>query len=211
MTDGYPPNPAPELVARGADLEELAKAADACRSCHLYQDATQAVFGEGPGSTTYLMVGEQPGDQEDRRGKPFVGPAGRVLDDALHEAGIDRDATYVTNVVKHFKWKPGPDSKPRLHAKPNRTEITACRPWLDAEIERVDPAVIVCLGATAAQSVIGPSVRVTRDHGVPFEFDGRLAVATIHPSAVLRARGDRETRFAQLVADLEAAADLVPD
>lgn len=209
MARDHPPNPAHALLAEGADLPDLAAGADSCRSCDLYRRATQAVFGEGPVSATFLLVGEQPGDREDEQGVPFVGPAGRVLDDALAEAGIDRREAYVTNVVKHFKWKPGTGSKPRLHAKPNRTEIEACRPWLDAEMVRVDPAVVICLGATAAQSVLGPDIRVTRDHGTPMEYDGRVAVATIHPSAVLRAGEDRKVRFAQLVADLESAAAAV--
>lgn len=180
-----------------------------CISCPLHERATQTVFGEGSAGATYLLVGEQPGDSEDLEGRPFVGPAGRLLDRVLAEAEIPRDEAYVTNVVKHFKWKPGTDSKPRLHAKPNRAEISACRPWLDAEIARVDPTVIVCLGATAAQSLLGSEIRVTRDHGIPYELDGRQVVATIHPSAVLRARdGDRQLRFDQMVADLAVAAGL---
>ncbi|HEX2153976.1 MAG TPA: UdgX family uracil-DNA binding protein [Acidimicrobiia bacterium] len=209
MAREYPPNPAPELVAEGATLAEIAEEAEGCVSCDLYERATQTVFGEGMPGATFLLVGEQPGDQEDKEGAPFVGPAGRLLDRALEEAGIDRDEAYVTNVVKHFKWKAGGGPKPRLHAKPNRGEILACRPWLDAEIIRVDPAVVVCLGATAAQSLLGKDIRVTRDHGVPLELDGRLAVATIHPSAVLRATDDdRQARFDQLVADLSVAVEL---
>lgn len=154
MAGDYPPNPAHELLAEGADLPELTAAADSGRSCDLYRRDTQAVLGEGPVSATFLLVGEQPGDREDEQGVPFVGPAGRVLDDALAQAGIDRAEAYVTKVVRHFKWKAGTGSKPRLHAKPNRTEIEACRPWLDAEMV--------------------------------------IAVATIHPSAVLRAGEDRQ-------------------
>jgi uracil-DNA glycosylase family protein len=211
MPDDHPPNPAPRLLEEGASLEEIAAVADGCVSCDLYARATQTVFGDGDLKATFLLVGEQPGDVEDEEGLPFVGPAGRMLDRALGEAGIDRGDTYVTNVVKHFKWKPGPGSKPRLHAKPNRGEILACRPWLDAEIERVDPAVVVCLGATAAQALLGQDVRVTRDHGAPLDLNGRRAVVTIHPSAVLRAGDDRQARLAQLVADLEVAAGLAAE
>lgn len=207
--DEYPPNPAPQLIDEGASLAKIEEVAAGCVSCPLYERATQTVFGEGCPRATYLLVGEQPGDTEDLEGSPFVGPAGRLLDRALVEAGIDRGGAYITNVVKHFKWKSGGGSKPRLHAKPTRGEIQACRPWLDAEIIRVDPAVVVCLGATAAQSLLGKEVRVTRDHGVPLPFDGRQAVATIHPSAVLRANDeDRRTRFDQLVSDLAVAAGL---
>lgn len=211
MAEEHPPNPAPRLLEQGASLEEIAAEAASCISCDLYARATQTVFGDGELNATYLLVGEQPGDSEDQEGLPFVGPAGRMLDRALEEAGIDRDDTYVTNVVKHFKWKPGPGSKPRLHAKPSRGEILACRPWLDAEIDRVDPAVVICLGATAAQALLGKDIRVTRDHGTPLEFDGRRAVATIHPSSVLRAGDDRRARLAQLVADLAVAAALAAE
>jgi DNA polymerase len=155
-----------------------------------------------------VLVGEQPGDAEDRQGEPFVGPSGALLDDALKEAGIDRSATYVTNVVKHFKWRPGaPPGKPRLHAKPNRAEVGACRPWLEAELALVDPNVVVCLGATAAQALLGSDFRVTRDHGRPIDAGGTLVVATLHPAAVLRGRGekDRRRQYAQLVADLHVA------
>lgn len=207
--DEFPPNPAPGLVAEGASLEEIAGVAAGCVSCDLYRQATQTVFGEGRISSRLLLVGEQPGDNEDLEGSPFVGPAGKMLDKVLEEAGIDRDDAYVTNVVKHFKWKAGGGSKPRLHAKPNRSEILACRPWLDAEVIRVDPQVVVCLGATAAQSLLGSGIRVTRDHGVPVDYDGRQAVVTIHPSAILRAReADRQARRDQLVSDLRVAAGL---
>lgn len=208
MVEDNPPNPAPRLLEEGASLEEIATVAEGCVSCDLYARATQTVFGHGDIRATYVLVGEQPGDVEDEEGLPFVGPAGRMLDRALEAAGIDRGETYVTNVVKHFKWKPGPPSKPRLHAKPNRGEILACRPWLDAEIERVDPAVVICLGATAAQALLGSDIRVTRDHGAPLSVNGRQAVVTIHPSAVLRAGDARSERLAQLVADLEVAAAL---
>jgi uracil-DNA glycosylase family protein len=210
LMKGYPPNPALELVAEGASLDEIAHHAADCVSCDLYENATQTVFGEGPVPAAFLLAGEQPGDSEDREGAPFVGPAGRVLDRALEEAGIDRADAYVTNAVKHFKWKPGAGSKPRLHAKPSRGEILACRPWLEAEIIRVDPEVIVLLGATAAQSLLGTDFRVTRQHGVPVDTHGRRAVATIHPSAVLRAKNDdRELLYTQLVEDLRVAVGLV--
>jgi len=208
----HPENPAPRLLADGASLEEIEEAAESCVSCHLYENATQTVFGMGAEQASMVLVGEQPGDSEDIHGEPFVGPAGRLLDEALSDAGIDREATYVTNVVKHFKWKAGPNpSKPRLHAKPNRTEVNACRPWLDAEVERLDPAVVVCLGATAAQALLGSDFRVTRDHGRPIEFGTRWVVATLHPAAVLRSRGseERQRQYGQLVADLQIAAGLV--
>lgn len=204
-----PPNPAHRLLEEGASLEEIAAAAEGCVSCDLYARATQTVFGDGHLRASYLLVGEQPGDREDEDGVPFVGPAGAMLNRALEEAGIDRDDTYVTNVVKHFKWKPGTGSKPRLHAKPARGEILACRPWLDAEIDRVDPAVIVGLGATASKTLLGSDIRVTRDHGTPLDLDGRSVVVTIHPSAVLRAGDDRQARLSQLVSDLRAAARVV--
>lgn len=206
MPEKHPPNPARKLLEQGASLAEIAAEAAGCTSCDLYARASQTVFGDGDGAATFMLVGEQPGDVEDEQGLPFVGPAGRILDRALEEAGIDRGDTYVTNVVKHFKWRPGPGSKPRLHAKPSRSEVMACRPWLDAEIERVDPAVIVCLGATAAQALLGSDIRVTRDHGTPLDLRGRMALVTIHPSAVLRAGDDRQARLGQLVSDLEAAA-----
>jgi DNA polymerase len=158
-----------------------------------------------------MLVGEQPGDQEDRAGEPFVGPAGRVLDRALTQAGIDRERTFVTNVVKHFKWRPDPRSKRRLHERPNRAEVGACLPWVRAELALVEPLALVILGATAAEALLGPSVRVTRDRGQPLDSDlAPLVLATIHPSAVLRARGDeRDSSFAGLVADLRIVAEMV--
>lgn len=209
MADQNPPNPAPRLLEEGASLDEIEAAAEGCISCDLHARATQTVFGDGDPGATYLLVGEQPGDSEDEEGLPFVGPAGAMLNRALEEAGIDRDDTYVTNVVKHFKWKPGTGSKPRLHAKPSRGEIMACRPWLDAEIARVDPAVIVGLGATASKALLGGDIRVTQDHGKRLDLDGRSVVVTIHPSAVLRAGDDRRERLSQLVSDLRAAARMV--
>ena len=187
------------------DLDALRDAAAGCRACDLWERGTQTVFGEGLRSARLMLVGEQPGDKEDLAGAPFVGPAGEMLDRALDEAGIDRRAAYVTNVVKHFKWLPR--GKRRIHQKPNRAEITACRPWLDAELASVQPKAIICLGATAAQALISSSFRVTRDHGqlLPSAFGPPIA-ATIHPSAILRAPDDeaRHAAYAGFVADLRA-------
>lgn len=185
------------------DLDALRNAAAGCRGCDLYRNATATVFGEGPPGARFLLVGEQPGDQEDRQGAPFVGPAGRVLDRALAEAGIKRDEVYVTNAVKHFSFTLR--GKRRIHQKPTAAEIDACRPWLTAELAVVEPEVVVVLGATAARSVLGPAFRVTKERGVPVPLGGRLAVATIHPSAVLRAP-DRDATYAGFLADLQVAA-----
>ena len=171
----------------------LREAARSCRACDLFFSGTQTVFGEGPERADVMMIGEQPGDMEDRAGQPFVGPAGRVLDEALDEVGIDRSRVYVTNVVKHFKWVAR--GKRRIHSKPNAREIRACRPWLDAELEDVQPRVVVLLGATAAQALLGGKFRVTQERGKPLE-DTSLApyvVATVHPASILRAP-DPETR-----------------
>ena len=206
------------------DLTELREAAAGCRGCPLYERATQTVFGEGPAAARMLMVGEQPGDQEDRQGRPFVGPAGRLLGQALEEAEIPREAVYVTNAVKHFKFTLREGGKRRFHQSPALSEISACRPWLAAELESVSPEVVVALGAIAGKALLGPSFRVTQQRGVPLDcppFDalgapaadaqgppgGRL-VATIHPSAVLRAP-DRDAVYAGLVADLKVAARLL--
>ena len=166
-------------------LRTLRTAARTCRACHLWRNATQTVFGEGRGAADVMLVGEQPGNEEDLSGHPFVGPAGRVLDDALDQAGIDRNRTYVTNVVKHFKWEPR--GKRRIHAKPRAGEIGACRPWLDAEIAVVHPRVIVCLGATAAKALLGGTFKVSVDRGrfVPSAL-APLVTATVHPSSILR-------------------------
>src|SRR5438132_3529063 len=169
------------------DLETLRQAAARCAACDLYRTGTQTVFGEGPARAEVMMVGEQPGDQEDRAGQPFVGPAGRVLDEGLQEVGIDRARVYVTNAVKHFKWVAR--GKRRIHSKPNAREIRACRAWLDAELSTVEPRVVVCLGATAAQALLGASFRVTQSRGKPLH-DTAIAphvVATVHPASVLRA------------------------
>jgi uracil-DNA glycosylase len=188
-------------------LSSLREAAAVCHGCELWRDATQTVFGEGRRESELMLVGEQPGDQEDLQGKPFVGPAGRMLDRALEEAGIDRTRVYVTNVVKHFKWQPR--GKRRLHQKPNGAEMAACRPWLDAELEVVKPRILVCLGATAAQALLGRDFRVTRQRGEL--IDSPLAehvTATIHPSAILRAE-DREGEYAGFLADLRRVAALL--
>jgi uracil-DNA glycosylase family protein len=198
-----------EASRNGADRTELAHLAAACRGCDLWERATQTVFGEGPATAPIVLVGEQPGDQEDRQGHPFVGPAGRILDEALASAGIDREKTFVTNVVKHFKWKPVPGSKRRLHERPNAAEVRACRPWLESELQLVGPSAVVLLGATAAQAVLGPSIRVTETAGRLIESGlAEMVIATIHPSAVLRARSadDRDAMLERLVGDLRLVA-----
>ena len=191
-------------------LDALRDSVQQCRACPLWQTGTQAVFGEGGREAEVMFVGEQPGDHEDREGRPFVGPAGKLLDKALEEAGIDRTQVYVTNAVKHFKWEPR--GKRRIHAKPSWAEMTACRPWLESELEVVKPRVLVCLGATAAQSLLGKQFRVTKQRGEL--IDSPLAehvTATIHPSAVLRQRDDeaRKQEFAGLVEDLRKVAALL--
>jgi uracil-DNA glycosylase len=189
------------------DLLSLKKAAARCTGCDLYQNATQTVFGQGPASARILMIGEQPGDQEDRVGEPFIGPAGRLLDQALVEAGIPREEVYVTNAVKHFKWVAR--GKRRLHDKPRRSEILACRPWLEAEIQAVHPRLIICLGASAAQSLMGPTFRITRERGQLLRTEwAEWVMATIHPSALLRIKEEQERRsaFVALVTDLKEAA-----
>jgi len=192
---------------QAASLEELRAAAAGCRACDLWKTGTQTVFGEGSENAEVMMVGEQPGDKEDIEGRPFVGPAGRVLDDALEQVGIDRDLVYLTNVVKHFKWRPR--GKRRIHQKPNMEEIRACRPWLDSELAIVRPRVLVCLGSVAAQALLGREFRVTRERG--HFVDSPLAekvTATVHPSSILRAGDDEGRRLAteQFVADLRLVA-----
>src|SRR5437867_10663546 len=189
-----------------SNLTEVRDASRECTACHLYKRATQTVFGEGPKSAPIMLVGEQPGDYEDVAGKPFVGPAGKIMDRALEEAGIDRNKVYVTNTVKHFKWEPR--GKRRIHQKPNSREIAACRPWLEAELRIVRPKLLVCLGATAAQAIFGPSFRVTRDRGkvLASQFASKV-VTTVHPSSLLR-QPDEESRapeYKQFVADLRVA------
>jgi uracil-DNA glycosylase len=184
---------AADWIPKRPSLTSLRKAAAGCRACPLWETGTQTVFGEGAAKAPALFVGEQPGDQEDRQGRPFVGPAGRVLDEALELAGIDRSSIYVTNAVKHFKWEAR--GKRRIHAKPSWSEQMACRPWLEAEIAVVQPRVLVCLGATAAQSLLGKQFRVTKERGR--WLDSELAervTATIHPSAILRQRDDESRR-----------------
>jgi uracil-DNA glycosylase family protein len=190
-------------------LPALREAAAGCRGCDLWQLGTRTVFGEGPESAGLMFVGEQPGDQEDREGKPFVGPAGRLLDRAFDEAGIDRSTTYVTNAVKHFKWQAR--GKRRIHQKPSWAEITACRPWLEAELAAVRPHVLVLLGAVAAQSLLGREFRVTQNRRKLIESDLAAAVtATIHPSAILRGEpAQREAEFAAFVDDLRFVATLL--
>jgi DNA polymerase len=198
-----------ELIPARPTLNALREAAKGCKACDLWLRGTQTVFGEGAAHATVMFVGEQPGDKEDLEGKPFVGPAGALLDKALLEAGIDRRLTYVTNAVKHFKWEPR--GKRRIHKKPNAVEITACRAWLDAEIAVVKPKVIVCLGATAAQALLGRGFRVTQQRGQAMPFgDGRQILATVHPSSILRAP-DEEARHREMqlfVADLRAVGKL---
>jgi uracil-DNA glycosylase len=191
------------------DLESLRHASAGCRGCDLWRVGTQTVFGEGARNAEVMFVGEQPGDQEDRQGRPFVGPAGKVLDEALVAAGIGRDTTYVTNAVKHFKWQAR--GKRRIHQKPNWAEMTACRPWLKAELEVVHPRVLVLLGATAAQTLLGRQFRVTQSRGRLIESPlAEHVTATVHPSSILRGEpAEREANFAAFVDDLRIVADLI--
>jgi DNA polymerase len=194
-------------LAEAGSLDEARAEAAGCRACDLWRLGTQTVFGAGPGESRLVLVGEQPGDREDRAGEPFVGPAGRLLDEALAEAGIDRRLVYVTNAVKHFKWRPS--GKRRIHDKPSWSQVQACQPWLELELRLVRPEVVVLLGATAAQSLLGREFRVTRERGrvleVPFAAG---AVATVHPSSVLRARDeDRARELAAFTADLRVAGE----
>jgi uracil-DNA glycosylase len=203
-------------VPAKATIAQLAAAAADCRACELYENATQTVFGEGSKRARVLLVGEQPGDIEDRRGAPFVGPAGRLLDRALADAGLAREQAYLTNAVKHFRWKSTAGGKRRIHQKPDAGHIAACRPWLAAEIATVRPTTIVALGATAAQALFGASFRLTQHRGERLDWpaDGPMKIdaesvefvlATVHPSAVLRAGDDRATMYAGFVADLKLA------
>jgi uracil-DNA glycosylase family protein len=191
-------------------LATLREAAADCKACDLWRTGTQTVFGEGSGDAEIVFVGEQPGDKEDLAGRPFVGPAGQVFDEALELAGIDRSLAYVTNAVKHFKWTPR--GKRRIHQKPNAAELAACRPWLDAELEAVQPKVLVALGATAAQALLGRQFRVTKQRGVPVESDlAPHVIATVHPSSILRQETDEDRAAAMeaLVADLKVVAKLL--
>ncbi|HYI22493.1 MAG TPA: UdgX family uracil-DNA binding protein [Candidatus Limnocylindrales bacterium] len=196
-------------------LTQMREAVQHCQGCGLYAFASQAVFGEGPAHASLMLVGEQPGDREDVAGEPFVGPAGQLLDRALAAAGIDRKTIYVTNIVKHFKWKrtaaaAGTATKRRLHDKPNSYEVKACQPWLEAEIARVKPMIVVCLGSTAAQGLMGASFRVTQQRGEFFPTDsGHLITATVHPSSILRAtdHATRERELTAFINDLERIGD----
>src|SRR5215212_5970059 len=215
-TEAPPLHPAASLtdVPSGTRGLELARRiAATCTACDLYARATQTVFGEGRPAAQLLLVGEQPGDREDLAGRPFVGPAGAMLDDALADAGIDRERVFVTNVVKHFKWKPTAGGKRRLHEKPNAREVRACRPWLDIELEMVRPELLVALGATAAQALLGPGFRITEQRGAILAAPAIAppVLATFHPSAILRARTpeDRERMLAALVADLSLAQETI--
>jgi DNA polymerase len=206
MPRARPPSPAEALVPPDPDLDALRSAAAGCQACHLWERATQTVFGEGEEVAELVLVGEQPGDKEDLEGAPFVGPAGRVLDTALEAAGIDRRLAYVTNVVKHFKWEPR--GKVRLHKTPNAAEIHACRPWLEAELRTLRPSVLVCLGATAAKALLGASFKVSEERGRLVDSDLAPSVlATVHPSSILRSDGpEREAAMAAFVDDLRVAA-----
>lgn len=203
---------AAELIPLNPTLQELQVAARDCKACDLWKLGTQTVFGEGSPRARIMLVGEQPGDQEDRIGRPFVGPAGRVLDLALSKAGIDRQEVYVTNVVKHFKWSPAERGKRRIHKKPRYSEMQACRPWLDAELEIVQPEVLMCLGASAAQSLLGRDFRVSQQRGQLLESDlAPFVIATVHPSSILRAQ-DEDSRHLQMEAfinDLKKVAHLL--
>ena len=198
------------LVPETTSLPKLGEAAADCQACDLWKTGTQTVFGEGARTAEIVFVGEQPGDKEDLAGRPFVGPAGRVLDEALELAGIDRKLAYVTNAVKHFKWQAR--GKRRIHQKPNWAELAACRPWLDAELAAVKPKVLVALGATAAQALLGREFRVTKQRGVPVESDlAPYVVATVHPSSILRQETDedRAEAMGELVSDLKVVAKLL--
>ncbi len=197
-----PTDPVPPVRS----ISGLADAAQDCEACPLFKDATQAVFGEGPSKARLVLVGEQPGDAEDLEGRPFVGPAGTVLDRALNEAGLDRKQVYVTNAVKHFKWEPR--GKRRIHMKPRVSEIKACQPWLNAELTRIKPQVIVCLGTTAVQSLLGPKITIASAKNQVIDSTYGPVVVTRHPSSVLRMREQEERRaaFNELVADLRRAA-----
>jgi DNA polymerase len=194
-------------VAGEADLEDVRDAARGCRACDLWSRATQTVFGSGPVPARLMLVGEQPGDREDLVGEPFVGPAGGILARGLEDAGIDRERAFVTNVVKHFKWRPAPGGKRRLHEKPNKVEVNACLPWVESELALVRPEALVLLGATAAAALAGPAVSVTKDRGKPLPIDlAPLVLATVHPSSILRAGPGRDAAYEAFVRDLRAVA-----
>jgi len=203
-------SPANDLIPPRPTLSSLKAAAADCQACDLWKKGTQTVFGDGSQRSNVLFVGEQPGNEEDLTGKPFVGPAGKLFDNALEAAGIDRKQTYVTNVVKHFKWEPR--GKRRIHKKPNAIEIAACRPWLEAEIAVVKPEVILALGATAAQALLGPQFRVTKQRGQFIESTlAPYVMATVHPSSILRAPDDvtRQLEYRRFVDDLKKVAPII--
>jgi uracil-DNA glycosylase len=212
---GYPT--AAAFVPGAGDLAALGRAALGCQGCDLYERATRTVFGDGAANAGVVLVGEQPGDSEDRQGKPFVGPAGRLLDAALGDAGIPRDRAYLTNAVKHFRWRPAPSGgKRRIHQKPDLWQVTACRPWLDAEFARLSPRVVVTLGATAGQALFGSSFRIGSVRGQTLSWrsgpdsDELTVVPTVHPSSVIRGQGSqRDDAYSGLVKDLQAAAALL--
>lgn len=201
----------PAPVPDSASLKTIRDAAKKCTACPLYKNATQTVFGEGPKDAEMMLIGEQPGDQEDLAGEPFVGPAGQIMNRALEQAGIDRSQVYVTNAVKHFKWEPR--GKRRIHQKPNSRDIAACRPWLEAELRLVRPKLVVAMGATAAQTLFGPSFRVTRERGKILSLDFATlewrVVATVHPSSLLRQPNEesRQREYENFVADLRVACE----
>ena len=202
---------AASLVPPRNTIPVLRKAASACTACDLWKTATQTVFGEGASRATIMIVGEQPGDQEDRVGRPFVGPAGKLLDEALAQVGIDRATVYVTNVVKHFKWTASDRGKRRIHKKPRQSEIEACFPWLEAELHTVKPKILVCMGAIAAQALLGKHFSVTRNHGQAVESPhARFVIATMHPSSILRAidAASRQRQMAEFISDLRQVAVL---
>ncbi|MBV9294895.1 MAG: UdgX family uracil-DNA binding protein [Acidobacteriaceae bacterium] len=201
---------AAEWVPASHDLSRLRAAAPACRGCELYQHATQVVFGEGPPDAKVVMVGEQPGDEEDRRGHPFIGPSGKLLSKAMQEAGLDREKIYVTNAVKHFKFLER--GKRRIHAKPSGIEISACKPWLEAELAAIEPELVVCLGATAAQSLMGSAFRITASRGKFFPHPwAKELTATVHPSAILRAPERYEEEYELFLRDLRVIAGRVKE
>jgi len=204
------PSSAEDLIPDRPTLSSVREAAAECRACPLWERGTQTVFGEGSKRSTVMFIGEQPGNEEDLTGKPFVGPAGKLFDAALEEAGIERSQTYVTNVVKHFKWEPR--GKRRIHKKPNAQEIAACRPWLETEIALVKPRVIVALGATAAQALLDPKFRVTKQRGQFIESDlAPYVMATVHPSSILRAPDDetRRLEYRLFIDDLKKLARVI--
>ena len=196
-------------MTTGVSLDRLRRDAAGCTDCELHRNATQTVFGAGPASSWLMLIGEQPGDQEDRQGAPFVGPAGRILDTALQRAGIDRDEVYVTNAVKHFRFEA--DGKRRLHKTPTVGHVRACRQWLDGELDAVAPAVLATLGATAAKALLGSGFAITKERGRPREWEGRQLVPTVHPSSILRGPPEaRAEALDALVADLTVVASLRP-